>query len=51
MKKTYYLRRIQSHPEDYTKAKFNTKVKSMGSFALLHNTDMQAEEVYNQYKG
>ncbi|NLB86537.1 MAG: transposase, partial [Bacteroidales bacterium] len=50
MEKTDYLRRIQSHPEDYTKAKFNTKVKSMGSFALLHNTDMQAEEVYNQYK-
>jgi transposase len=48
--KTDYLRRIKSLPENYSKSKFNEKLKTMGTLSIIHNTDMSAREVYYEYK-
>ncbi len=38
--KTDYLSRIQSLPESFTKPKFNEKVQTMGTLAIMHNTTL-----------
>jgi transposase len=48
--KTDYLARIKSLPESYSKPNFNQKVKTMGTLALIHNTQMNPQEVYCEYK-
>lgn len=48
--KADYLRRIKTVPESYSKSKFNEKVSSMGTLAIMHNTGMAAREVYCEYK-
>jgi hypothetical protein len=48
--KTDYLSRIESLPESFSKLKFNEKVPSMGTLALLHNTALNPPEVYVEYK-
>jgi transposase len=50
LEKTDYLRRIKSLPENYAKASFNEKIKTLGTLAIMHNTDMSACEVYHEYK-
>ncbi|MCO5248859.1 MAG: transposase [Chitinophagales bacterium] len=48
--KSDYLTRIRTVPESYSKDKFNEKVKSMGTLALMHNTNFASEKVYAEYK-
>lgn len=48
--KADYLARIKLLPESYSKPNFNQKVKTMGTLALIHNTQMNAQEVYCEYK-
>lgn len=48
--KTDYLRRIQSLPESFSKQKFNDKLQSMGTLAILHNTSFLPAELYVEYK-
>lgn len=48
--KTDYLTRIHTIPESYSKSKFNEKVKTMGTLSIMHNTDMNAKELYHEYK-
>jgi transposase len=48
--KVDYLSRISTLPENYSKIKFNEKVKAMGTLCLIHNTDLQPEELYREYK-
>jgi len=48
--KTDYLRRINSVPENYSKPNFNQKVKTMGTLAIMHNTDLSPKELYLEYK-
>lgn len=48
--KADYLRRIKTVPESYSKLQFNEKVKSMGTLAIMHNTDLAARDVYCEYK-
>jgi transposase len=48
--KTDYLSRIQSLPENFSKLKFNEKLQSMGTLALLHNTALNPQNVYLEYK-
>jgi Transposase DDE domain len=48
--KNDYLSRITSLPESFSKPNFNEKMKSMGSIAIMHNTDLSAKEVYLEYK-
>lgn len=48
--KSDYLARIKSLPESYSKPSFNQKVKTMGTLALIHNTQMNPQEVYCEYK-
>lgn len=48
--KNDYLARIESLPEKYTREKFKKKVESMGSLAIAHNTAMNPEELYIEYK-
>ena len=48
--KTDYLSRINTLPENYSKPGFNEKVKTMGTLAIMHNTDMAAQELYYEYK-
>lgn len=50
LEKTDYLKRIRTVPEKYSKEKFNTKLESMGTLALIHNTDKSAQEIYTEYK-
>ena len=38
--KTDYLSRIQSLPESFSKPKFNEKLQSMGTLAIMHNTEL-----------
>ncbi|HKG68328.1 MAG TPA: transposase [Segetibacter sp.] len=46
-----YLNRITSLPEKYNQKGYQQKIKSMGTIAMLHNTDLQKpEEVYQHYK-
>ncbi len=48
--KTDYLTRIKSVPESYSKSKFNEKIKTMGTLAIMHNTDLIAQNLYLEYK-
>ncbi|MDR1116352.1 MAG: hypothetical protein LBL33_09485, partial [Tannerella sp.] len=48
--KTDYLSRIQSLPENFSKLKFNERLQSMGTLALLHNTAPNLQNVYLEYK-
>lgn len=48
--KTDYLSRIQSLPESFSKMKFNEKVKTMGTLAIMHNTGLRPQELYVEYK-
>jgi transposase len=48
--KSDYLTRIQSLPESYSKPNFNDKVKTMGTLSLIHNTESNPQQVYNEYK-
>jgi transposase len=48
--KTDYLARIKSIPESFSKEKFNAKLQSMGTLAIMHNTDLNSQEIYLEYK-
>lgn len=48
--KTDYLTRIKSIPENYSKSKFNERVKKMGTLTIMHNTDLAPQELYLEYK-
>lgn len=48
--KSDYLTRIKTVPESYSKEKFNDKIKSMGTLAILHNTELNAWQTYCEYK-
>lgn len=48
--KTDYLSRIQSLPENFSKSKFNEKVKTMGTLAIMHNTTLNPQDIYVEYK-
>lgn len=50
LEKTDYLRRIKSVPESYSKEKFNSKISSMGTLSIVHNTKQDAKEIYFEYK-
>ncbi|MEA4949968.1 MAG: transposase [Petrimonas sp.] len=44
--KTDYLSRIQSLPESFTKPKFNEKVQTIGTLAIMHNTALPPPGTY-----
>ena len=44
--KTDYLTRIKSVPENYSKSKFNERVKTMGTLSIMHNTELPPQELY-----
>lgn len=50
--KTDYLSRIQSLPESFTKPKFNEKVQTIGTLAIMHNTALPPppRDIYVEYK-
>ena len=48
--KNDYLSRVQTSPEYYSKEKFKEKVKRMGTLAIIHNTELNAKEIYEEYK-
>jgi len=48
--KTDYLSRIQSLPENFSKSKFNEKLQSMGTLAIMHNTGLSPQDLYVEYK-
>ena len=48
--KADYLARIKTVPESYSKEKFNEKIKSMGTLAVMHNIDLDSNGVYIEYK-
>lgn len=48
--KNDYLGRIETIPEEYTREKYLQKVKSMGTIALTHNTQLNPKELYEEYK-
>ncbi|MCK9235834.1 MAG: transposase [Bacteroidales bacterium] len=48
--KTDYLSKIQSLPESFSKPKFNDKLQSMGTLAILHHTSFSPEDLYVEYK-
>jgi transposase len=48
--KTDYLSRMQSLPESFSKPKFNEKLQSMGTLAIMHNTGLNPQNVYVEYK-
>ena len=45
-----YLKRISSLPESFSKQKFNEKVQTMGTLSLVHNTKLDSQGVYKEYK-
>jgi len=46
-----YLRRIETHPEDYSIEAFHERSHTFGTIALLSNlTDTTPEKIYSQYK-
>jgi transposase len=51
--KTDYLNRITTLPEKYSTKKYQEKIKSMGTIALLHNRSEigKPEDIYELYKG
>jgi transposase len=48
--KTDYLSKIQSLPESFSKLKFNEKEQSMGTLAIMHNTGLNPQNIYIEYK-
>lgn len=48
--KNDYLSRISSVPEYYDKEDFKNKVGRMGTLGIIHNTSMNAEDIYLEYK-
>jgi len=48
--KADYLSRIQSLPENFSKHRFNELVKTMGTLAIIHNTQNTPKELYHEYK-
>lgn len=48
--KTDYLSRIQSLPESFSKSKFNEKLQTMGTLAVMHNTELNTQDIYVEYK-
>ncbi|MDD4760738.1 MAG: transposase [Bacteroidaceae bacterium] len=48
--KTDYLSRILSLPESFSKTKFNEKIRTMGTLAVLHNTPLNSRDLYVEYK-
>jgi len=48
--KNDYLSRIQTVPEYYSKEKFKERVNRMGTLAIIHNTGLNPEEIYVEYK-
>ncbi|HHU47530.1 MAG TPA: transposase [Bacteroidales bacterium] len=48
--KTDYLSRIESLPESFSKVKFNEKVATMGTLAIIHNTTLTPQDIYVEYK-
>lgn len=50
LEKTDYLKRIRTVPEKYSKENFNEKLSSMGTLALIHNTDKSTQDIYTEYK-
>lgn len=48
--KTDYLSRIQSLPESFSKPKFNERLQTMGTLAIMHNTELSPQDVYVEYK-
>ncbi|MFZ1358897.1 MAG: transposase [Saprospiraceae bacterium] len=48
--KNDYLSRIKTLPEYYSKEKFKEKVNKMGTLAIIHNTELDSEEIYQEYK-
>jgi transposase len=48
--KNDYLKRINTLPEKFSKEGFNEKFSSMGTLAILHNTSLNATDVYLEYK-
>lgn len=48
--KTDYLSRIQSLPESFSKPKFNEKLQTMGTLAIMHNTELKPQDIYVEYK-
>lgn len=48
--KNDYLSRVQTLPEYYSKEKFKEKVKKMGTLAIIHNTEFNSKEIYEEYK-
>lgn len=50
LEKTDFLTRIQTLPESYSKAKFNEKLKTMGTLTIIHNTTLAPKDLYYEYK-
>lgn len=48
--KNDYLARIESLPESFSKPKFNEKVQTMGTLAIMHNTELKPQDIYVEYK-
>ena len=48
--KNDYLSRIESLPDDYNREGYLEKVNTMGTIAILHNTDFSPRQVYEEYK-
>lgn len=46
-----YLRRIGEEPEECSREKYLQKAPAMGTLALLHNTALTPEKVFEEYKG
>lgn len=48
--KSDYLTRIKTVPESYSKEKFNDKIQTMGTLAIIHNTQLNPKQTYIEYK-
>jgi transposase len=48
--KNDYLRRIETLPDEYSREKYLENLKSMGTIALIHNTQYDPQKVYEEYK-
>lgn len=47
--KADYLSRIQSFPENFSKPQFNELVKTMGTLAIMYNTQNTPKELHHEY--
>lgn len=45
-----YILRMGTHPEKYTKDKFEDKLHVFGTLTLTTNTDIEPQELYEKYK-